>query len=296
MKKTSLTLFEFQKRYQTEEDCLLAIEKIRWSKGFVCPKCGHDAGYRLSRKRKIECAVCKSQASITAGTIFHKTRVPLVNWFWIIFLVAQDKGGASALRLAKQLGMYYKTVWHILQKIRKAMSGRDNSVVRLAGLIELDEGHFGGKHRKAQVIVAIEKTGKWKAGKLIMKRVFGKVISEPEVKRIVNAHVDNDSQQYFVTDCAAAHRMLEKMGHKLESHPSTPESAAQHLPLVHLAISLAKTFILGTYHGVSRKHLQKYLDEFCYRFNRRFKESQLHESLIRACILASPISYPALRV
>lgn len=293
MKKKSTTLLDFQKRYQTEEDCLQAIMQMRWPKGFICSKCGHDDGYRLSRRRVVECAVCKHQASITAGTIFHRTRIPLLNWFWMIFQVAQDKGGTSASRLAKQLGMYHWTVWHMLHKIRKAMSSRDNKVTKLAGLIELDEGYFGGTKRKTQVLVMIE-SGEESSGSLVMEKIFGSMASEPEVKRVVESRVDNESQQHFVTDCAAAHNTLRKMGHKLETHLSTPESAAKNLPWVHRAISLAKRFVLGTYHGVSRKHLQKYLDEFCYRFNRRFKENQIHESLIRACILAAPINYPAL--
>ena len=296
MKEKSIGLFEFQKQFGKEEDCEQAIVKARWPKGFVCPKCNHDDGYRLRTKRAIQCAVCRHQISITAGTIFHNTRISLVNWFWMIYQIASDKRGVSALRLSKELGMYYRTVWHILHKIRRSMSGRDNSVIRLAGLIELDQGYFGGKHRKTQVLVAIEQEGKKKAGNLVMKKIFGKLVSEPEVKRIVEAHIDNESQQHFVTDCASAHETLRKMGHKLENHLSTPETAAKKLPLVHLAISLAKTFILGTYHGVSKKHLQNYLDEFCYRFNRRPKENQLHESLIRACILAAPINYAALRL
>jgi hypothetical protein len=288
VKRKSLSLFEFNKHYRTEKHCLRAIEKARWPNGFVCRKCGHGNGYKLrARQRVIECAVCKHQSSVTAGTIFHRTKISLLKWFWMIFLVAQDKGGVSALRLSKQLNINFKTAWHILHKIRKAMSRRDGKTIRLAGLIELDEGYFGGKHRKVQILVAIEKEHK-KAGKLVMKKIFGKMASEPEIQRVVKAHVDNDSQQHFVTDCAKAHSTLRKMGHKLESYLSTPESAAKHLPLVHLAISLAKTFILGTYHGVSRKYMQNYLDEFCYRFNRRFRESTLCQSLIRACVLSRP--------
>jgi hypothetical protein len=293
MKKKNFSVFDFKKRYQSEEDCLQAIQKIRWPNGFICSRCGHDDGYRLHTRRVIECCVCKCQTSITAGTIFHKTKAPLLKWFWMIFLIAQDKGGGSALRLSKQLDMYFKTTWYMLHKIRRAMSRRDSKAIRLAGLIELDEGYFGGTHRKTQVLVAVERERK-QAGYLVMKKIFGKMASEPEIKRVVKIRVDNTSQQYFITDCAAAHNTLTKLGHKLETHKSTPESAAKHLPLVHLAISLAKTFILGTYHGVSRKYLQNYLDEFCYRFNRRFKESELHESLIRACVHARPRKLPAL--
>lgn len=142
-----MTVIEFQKRFFSEEACLDHLEKMRWPKGFLCPNCGHDVGYRLTYRRLIQCAVCRHQTSVTSGTIFHKTRIPLQYWFWIIFLVAHDKGGASASRLAVQLGMYYKTVWHILQKIRYAMGRRDQNIT-LAGFIELDEAVLGPQARK----------------------------------------------------------------------------------------------------------------------------------------------------
>jgi hypothetical protein len=293
MNKRPTTLLEFQKRYSTEDACLRAIEKMRWPKGYICPICNHGVGYRLTTRRLIECAKCKHQSSIIAGTIFHKTRIPLLNWFWMIFLVARDKGGASALRLAKQLGMHYDTVWHILHKIRLAMSKRDKEAVQLAGLIEMDEGFFGGKKRKTQVLVMIEREGK-KSGNLVMQKIFGSFASEPGVKKVVEARVDNTFRQHFVTDAANAHNVVRKLGHTLEMHKSTPETAAKYLPLVHMAISLAKRFILGTYHGVSRKHLQQYLDEFCFRYNRRSTDLQLHESLLRACVFADPVCFPEL--
>lgn len=295
MKGKPMTLLQFQKQYRTEDDCLQVLEAMRWPNGFVCPECGHDDGYRLNTRRVIECSVCTTQTSITAGTIFHKTKTPLLNWFWMIFLVARDKGGASALRLAKQLGMRYATVWHILHKIRTAMSKRDASIIKLGGVIQLDEGFFGGHKRKTQFLVMVE-AGNKRSGLIAIKRIFGhKVPSGPGIEAAIEAHVDNESQQHFIADQAWAHSSVKKMGHVLESHKSTPESAVMNLGWVHMAISLAKQFLLGTYHGVSRKHMQLYLDEFCYRYNRRFNESLLHDSLLRACLLAPPISYPALR-
>ena len=291
--KNSATLFDFQSKYKTEADCLNAIVRLRWPDGFRCIKCNYRGGYKLNTRRAIECASCRHQISITANTVFHKTRVPLLTWFWIIFLVCQDKGGVSAMRLAKLLGMHYSTVWHILQKIRTAMSQRDDKVIRLSGLIELDEGFFGRKSPKSQVLVMIEsKDGR--SGNLVMKRILGTTASQPEIKRVVEEYVDARFRHRFVTDCAGAHNVLVKLGHRFEAHLSTPESAAEKLPWVHRAISLAKRFLLGTYHGIKRKHLQKYLDEFCYRYNRRFQESRLYESLIKACVLGFPISYPAL--
>jgi transposase-like protein len=294
MKKT-MSLLEFHKQYRNEEHCIDAIAQLRWPKGFVCPDCGNKEGTRLNTRRAIQCGSCRHQISITAGTIFEKTRVSLLKWFWMIFLVAHDKGGASALRLAKHLGMHYSTVWHMLHKIRESMSKRDSEVIRLTGLIELDEGYFGGKKRKCQVLVMVEQE-KETAGSLVMKRILGhKVASGPGIKQVVESYVDNESQQHFITDEAWAHNVLKShMDHNLRSYKSTPESAAKKLPWVHMAISLAKRFLLGTYHGVSRKHMQKYLDEFCFRFNRRHKEDQIHESLIRACVLTPPISYAAL--
>lgn len=293
--KRSVSLLEFQKQYRTEEDCLKVLEQMRWPNGFVCPKCRHNEGYRLSTRPVVECASCKTHTSITAGTIFHKTRVSLVKWFWMIFLIARDKGGISALRLSKQLGMHYSTVWHIVHKIRRAMSLRDAEVIKLGGVIQLDEGFFGGYKRKAQVLVMVEDENK-RSGSIVMKRILGnKVPSGPGIQQVIESHVDNEAQQHFVADYAGAHRVIKNIGHMLKSYKSTPQSAITNLGWVHMAISLAKRFLLGTYHGaVNRKHLQSYLDEFCYRYNRRSKEGLLHESLIRACLFASPVTYPAL--
>ncbi len=291
MKGKYFSVFDFIKQYKSEEDCLIVIQKMRWPNGFVCSHCKHNRGYRLHGRRVIQCVLCKKQTSITAGTIFDRTRIPLVKWFWMLFIVIQDKGGASALRLSKQLDMHLKTVWNLLHKIRAAMAKRDDEAIKLSTLIQMDEAYFGGPRRKTQVLVMVEEE-KGRAGNLVMKKIFGqKVPSEPGIKAVIEARVDNESQQHFISDCAWAHTTPRKMGHTIEFHKSTPKSAIEDLGWLHLAVSLAKRFILGTYHGVSKKHLQKYLDEFCYRFNRRFKETSIHESLIRACVFASPCAY-----
>jgi len=142
-----MTAIQFQDRFRSEADCEFAILKARWPQGFRCPNCGHDDAYELSGRRLFQCTVCRHQASVTAGTIFHGTKIPLRNWFWMIYEVAQDKGGGSSSRLARQLGMYQKTVWHILQKIRHAMGRRDEGIT-LGGLIELDEAIIGPHARK----------------------------------------------------------------------------------------------------------------------------------------------------
>lgn len=145
--RTTITAIDFQDKFRTEEDCELALARLRWPKGFYCPNCGHDDAYHLLGRRLFQCTVCRHQTSVTAGTMFHATKIPLRHWFWIIYQVAQDKGGGSSSRLARQLGMYQKTVWHLLQKIRHAMGRRDEGII-LAGLIELDEAVIGPHARK----------------------------------------------------------------------------------------------------------------------------------------------------
>lgn len=167
-------LLEFQQRYSSDESCLEAISRARWPRGFACPKCGHDQGTRLNKRRAIQCANCRRQTSITAGTIFHKTKVPLRCWFWLIFLMTQDKGGISTMRAADLLGMHYTTVWNLMHKLRIAMADRLDGAL-LSGYVEIDDAFFGGKSRKKrgrgtnkkQVCVIVERLNR-KAGDAAM--------------------------------------------------------------------------------------------------------------------------------
>lgn len=291
-----MTLVEFQNRFRSEENCLDALEELRWPGGFICPNCEHDVGYRLTARRLIQCAVCRYQASVTAGTIFHKTRVSLVHWFWMIYMVAQDKGGASASRLATQLGMHHSTVWHIVHKIREAMSNREEAR-QLAGLIELDEGYFGGtgrgvgagKKHKTQVVVMVETEGDH-AG--CVKMQVADSLDRFAFRELVDQNIE--PSQHIKTDGLQAHWVLKSMGHDLDLRVVPGEESCEWLPWVHVMISNAKRFLLGTYHGVSKKHLQAYLDEFCFRVNRRFRERSLAWSLLRACVFSVPVTYAEL--
>ena len=145
------SLLDFQREFGSEEACLRAIFRARWPHGFVCPKCGHNDGTRLSKRRAIQCSCCRAQTSITSGTLFHKSKVPLVYWFWLIFLMTQDKGGISTMRAAKLLGMHYTTVWNMMHKLREAMADRLNGPL-LSGYVEIDEAYFGGKSRRKKPV------------------------------------------------------------------------------------------------------------------------------------------------
>lgn len=313
----SMTLVDFQKRFDTEEACLQYLGGLRWPNGFRCPNCGHDDGYALAARRLMQCAVCRHQTSVTAGTIFHKTRTPLVKWFWIIYMMSQDKGGASALRMATQLGMFYSTVWHIVQKIRHAMASRDERI-SLSGFIELDEAIIGpharktgrigtpggksprkkrlgplpspGTRRKTQteVIVMVERENA-QAGNLAMKVVMK--ATRFDLQEAVAQRVE-DNMQWFKSDAYQPHFAVIGMGHRLQAQPlSNSPASIEELPIVHRAISLFKRFLMGTYHGVSDRYLQCYADEFSFRWNRRHKENKIVGSLLRACVLTVPCTY-----
>lgn len=298
MVQPELSLLQFNKRFGTERACKNALEKMRWPNGFQCPECGHSKASRIKTRRLLQCSKCHYQVSLTSGTIFHKTRTPLQKWFWAIYLASQDKGGVSAMRLSKQLELGYKTAWAMLHKIRKAMAQRD-SEYNLSGFIEMDDAFFGGAAKgrrgrgaanKTPVLVMVESKGEH-AGFIAMKTV--KSMERPQVETVVKKHIA--PAQRIRTDGYQSYAFLTGMGHHHNGKPVPPNKASEDLPWVHTAISNAKRFILGTYHGVSHKHLQRYLDEFCYRFNRRAWEKQITLRLLTACIFANPITYAELK-
>jgi len=291
------TLLEFQERFLTEEACVKRLESVKWPEGFICPRCNGQNCYRLRNRREVECANCGHQTSVTAGTMFHQTHTPLRKWFWAIFLVGQDKGGLSALRLSKHVDVSPPTAWLMLHKIRKAMGQRDERY-QLAGYIEFDQAFFGRAEttkkpdkadNQSMVLVMIESKGE-KAGFVSMEVIAS--ASRDNMRPIIERKVKPGHS--FRSDGLQANYVLKSMGHQLTASPVPPEKISVELPWVHTAISLAKRFLLGTYHGVSSKHLQSYLDEFCYRFNRRFIEPRLFSRLLTACVCSDPFTYAAI--
>lgn len=310
------TLMDFQKRFPDEAACMEYLEKLRWPNGFRCPNCEHDVGYRLEHRHLFQCAVCRHQTSATAGTIFHKTKTSLVKWFWMVYMIAQDKGGVSTLKLSKDLGMHYDTVWHIVHKIRDAMRARDERIT-LAGFIELDEAVIGPEARKpgrpsaegplrprkkrlgrrsftasavgktqSEAIVMVERENAH-AGNVVLKVINS--ATRNDIREVVEQRVEEN--QWFKADGAQSHWVLKSMGHKLDCWPMGGPDSCDELPIVHRVISLVKRWLLGRLHGVCDRYLQCYLNEFSFRFNRRDSEHSLYESVLRACALALPVTY-----
>jgi len=289
---------EFNDKFSTDEACVEAIFQARWPRGFICPTCGHNDGYRLRTRPVVECCVCGSQKSITAGTIFHRSKTPLRIWFHIIYEMAHDKGGASALKLAKRFGVHQDTIWHLVSKIRTAMGSRDENL-SLAGFIELDAAFFGGKTKKStgktatedkvQVLVLVESEGR-NAGNLVMQVIESD--STEDIDSVIADKVESEpGGQQFRSDGRGTHHVVMNHGHHIDMTPIPQYLKDKVMRCADLAISHAKRFFKGTYHHFCKIHIQRYLDEFCYRWNRRHLESQLATHLIAACALHPAISY-----
>jgi hypothetical protein len=301
MELAGMNILEFEKCFDTQEKCMDHLRQLRWPNGFVCPNCGHDDGYELSGYNLTECNVCHLQTSVTAGTMFHKTHMPLTIWFRMIYYVAQDKGGASSSRLAVQFGIPQKTAWHMLHKIRTAMAARHRSTIQLGGTIELDEGFFNKEARKyqpvpktqTQVLVMVESEGE-QAGNIVMQVIDA--ATRDNIREIVEEYTTKEEKHHFKTDGWQAHWVLKSMGHDADIRPLPGKKGVEKLPWMHTFMSLARRFLVGTYHGVSPKMLQLYLDEFCFRVNRRFRETTICESLLRACVFALPTTYAELKL
>lgn len=287
-KKKGLPLGTFLKRFSNEAQCQEHLASLRWQAGYICPKCGCRHGYRLSNGR-YQCVKCRHQVSVTAGTVLHKTHMPLTQWFLAFYFVSQDKRGISAVQLAAMLGTTYKTAWSMLRRIRIAMGQRDETH-QLCGVIEFDDAYFGGpttgKKRgrgteKTKVFVALSLNGQGNPRFLKMRVTPN--IKQASVRKFAHAAFANGSVILSDGYCSYI-PALENYAH--EYQPYDPDSGLLHW--LHVVISNAKSFILGTYHGLSKKYFQSYLDEYSFRFSRRNFGAALLERLTLAVSLSHP--------
>lgn len=268
------TLAELEVRFSSEDACREYLFNLRWPDGFYCARCGGEKSWPV-RQMLYQCSQCGYQTSVIAGTIFEGTRKPLAVWFRAIWWVVAQKNGASALGLKRILGLgSYETAWSWLHKIRRAMvrPGRD----RLSGRIEVDETYLGGLEegvrgrqtfKKALIAVAAQEDGK-RIGRVRMLRIPD--ASADSLHSFIVQTIDSGS--VVCTDGWEGYTGLKAKGyiHEVRIIKGSGVSAAKLLPRVHRVVSLLKRWILGTHQGaISPKHLDYYLDEFTFRFNRR---------------------------
>ncbi|MGE5290630.1 MAG: IS1595 family transposase [Micromonosporaceae bacterium] len=275
---------EFQAWFRTDADCLDYLEWVRWPQGFVCPECGISRSWRLGDGR-IMCAACGHRTSVTAGTIFDRTRTPLTVWFTACWLFATAKDGVSALSLQRALEIgSYQTAWAMLGRLRSVLvrPGRD----RLAGRVEVDETYIGGEEpglrggrargKKVLTGIAVEVKEPKGIGRCRMALLADG--SSASLHPFVTGHVEPGAT--VITDAWMGYHGLAGLGyvHQRRSQRAARargDDPGELLPAVHRVASLAKRWLLSTHQGsVEEAHLQSYLDEFVFRFNRRRSRSR----------------------
>jgi len=283
--------------FPSEEACREKLFEVRWPKGFVCPRCGAK-GYGYHEKKKVyQCKKCRHQASLTAGTVMEHTRLPIKIWFWAMFIMATDKRGSSATYLSTVLKIRYKSAWLLLQKLRSAMGNRDARYL-LEGIVEFDDSYFGGPGTggkrgrgtsKAKVLAALSKQEEGKPRFLKMRVVPN--LKGPTVGKFARAAIAEGST--IETDAMRSYRkpLSEKYNHNWEIFDADKEM----LVWLHTIISNAKSFVQGTFHGLDELHLQRYLDEFCWRFNRRHRTDRIFFDLLRSVAGAPKQTYADLK-
>jgi transposase-like protein len=287
---------QFREAYGTEERCRAAVEKLRWPKGFVCPLCGSCEGKWLSTRPKIQCRACRHQVSLTAGTIFHATKLPLTSWFLAMWLVATAKNGISSVELGRRLGIKQTNAWALKQKVMHVMAEREGRK-RLDGRVEMDDAYLGG-HRPGRrgrgaageqpFVAAVSTSDDRRPRKIKLLPVKG--FRKKEIRKLVAEHLASTSR--LVTDglscwTAAAEAGLEHTA----KVTGGGKRAAGWSPFrwVNTTLGNVKAAITGTYRRVSPEHAGRYLASFAWRHNRRFQLDSLIPRLVHSAVRTGPL-------
>lgn len=300
-----MTLINFIESFPDEESCKLKFKEYRDHVGVVCSKCGGKNHYWKKDKEQYECKLCKTRTTLKSGTVMHKSKLPFRYWFIAMHLLTSTKKSFSAKEIQRQLGhKRYHPIWHMVHKLREAMGKRDDEYI-LAGRIELDEGYFStetplsekdkplkrgrGSQKKTKVLVMAEsemvdspKKGQKprRVGYLKMK-VIEDLRSET-IDNLVESLASNATE--VDTDDSTSYVNLKKYIPRHNAQVLPKEKVGEVLPWVHIAISNAKRQLINTFHDIKPEFLQKYLDEFCYKFNRRYYGEALFNRLLVASV------------
>lgn len=298
-----LSLASFLEKNGTQEQCFEALVKLRWPDGFECTKCGCRSHCRLKRNKLFQCYGCQSQISITSGTLFHSTKVPLTKWFLALYLMTQGKNGISQLELGRQLGVSINTAAKLYHKIAQAMLERDSNKP-LSGDIEIDDAYWGGKKKgkrgrgstnKTPFIAAVEKTADGKPQRIKLQVVSG--FKKSELERWAKRHLAD--QASVRSDGLLCFTGIKNAGFEHSSlvvgNSKNPLKTAP-FKWVNIILGNLKTALAGTFHKLSKSHLPRHLATFQYRFNRRFKLGDMIERLAFVSLRTPPIPYRLLKI
>jgi transposase-like protein len=293
------SLREFQGRFADEGACRAYLAASRWPEGYRCPRCSHAEALELPPRLLWRCKACRYDTSVTAGTVLHRTRTPLTQWFWAAYLMTTHTPGMSALQFQRQLGISrYETAWTMLHKLRRAMVRPNREALR--DEVEVDEAYVGGPEeglrggrqlvQKALVVGAVEVRGR-ASGRIRLQVVPD--ASGRSLTGFVRAHVAPEAIVH--TDGWQGYAPLTGLGYRHRPRTQgTPKRAEEILPRIHRVFGNLETWLRGTHHGVGLKHMPAYLDEFTFRFNRRRTPMAAFQTLLGLGSQRMPTTYKEL--
>lgn len=288
-----MTLPDINKLYPTDDRCRELLQRLRWPEGVMCPRCKDTRVSILKDYGRFECVGCEYQFTVTAGTIFHDSHLPLTKWFLAVLLLVEARKGMSAMQLKRTIGMGYKTAWYLFHRIRKAMSTAER--VMLYGTVEMDETYVGGKakggrswHKRyanKEVVIGIRQ----RSGEL---RFFhAEDAKSGTLAKYIQENISADVEVIYTDDLPAYPKAVADRTHDTVTHSAGEYVRGDvHTNTVESAFSLLKRGIIGSWHKVSAKHLPAYLAEMEFRFNRRKREDLFLDTL-RHMITADPLTF-----
>jgi transposase-like protein len=296
--KPAIDLIKLIEKFRSEDKCRAYLEALRWPDGVACPRCQSKKISRIATRDQFDCDSCRYQFSVRAGTIFHDSHLPLWKWFLALYLMGESRKGISANQLKRTLEVSYKTAWYLCHRIRESM--KDGKPSLLKGIVEVDEAWVGGRHRghgrgkrlenKTMILAAIQRGGE-------VRMKMDKRADRPTLHRFVDENVASEAR--VMTD---EYRAYEGVGDRRIGHSTVNHSKEEwtrddawvestiHTNTVESVFSLFKRSVVGSYHHLSAKHMDRYLDEFEFRFNNR-TNPHLFRDALRRLLTAQSLPY-----
>ncbi len=279
--KQDMNIMKLMEEFGTEDECRDALEALRWHDGITCPHCETKSISRLKTHHIYECNSCGYQFSVMTGTIFHDTHLPLPKWFMAIYLMVESKKGISANQIKRTLNVSYKTAWYLCHRIRNAMMEQNPKM--LDGIVEVDETWVGGKREhvghgykgnKVIAVGAVERDGETRLQKIDNRE-------KETLRNFIKSHVASDTKAIY-TDDFPAYRGIEDAKHETVNHSADEWVRGDvNTNSIENVFSLFKRSVMGSYHKVSAKHLDAYLDELEWRFNNRENPYLFRDTLLK---------------
>lgn len=294
----AMTLPEINKLYSTDDRCRELLERLRWPEGVTCPRCKDRRVSRMKDYARFECVGCEYQFTVTSGTIFHDSHLPLPTWFLAVLLLCEAKKGMSAMQIKRTLGVAYKTAWYLCHRIRAAMATAEKGM--LYGTVEMDETYLGGVQRghqhkpghpecKKEIVIGLRQRG----GET---RFFhAEDAKSGTLAQFIRENISEDVDVIVTDEFNAYPGAMKATGHTAKHKTIRHKSKVYvdgdiHTNTVESAFSLLERGVIGTWHRISAKHLAAYLEEMTFRFNRR-NSADLFVDTLRHMVTADPLTF-----